>query len=90
VFCGFMKRNCQLQLSKTSGMSMDDIRQMLKASEVDMQSLKRLVVLVTVKELVCLVCVRRLLTRCVMHFNTVHGNQLIVPHMNFAYLRTQW
>jgi hypothetical protein len=50
-----MKRNRQLQLSETSDVSMDDIRQLLKASQVDMQSLNRLVVLVTVKELVCLV-----------------------------------
>jgi hypothetical protein len=26
---------------------------------------------------------------CVMLFNAVHGNQLVVPHMNFAYLRAQ-
>jgi hypothetical protein len=47
-----MKRNRQLQFSESSDVSMDSIRQMLKASQVGMQSLKRLVMLVTVQELV--------------------------------------
>jgi hypothetical protein len=51
----FMKRSRHLQFSETSDVSMDDIRQMLKASQVGIQSLKRLVMLVTVEELVGLV-----------------------------------
>jgi hypothetical protein len=50
-----MKRNRHLQFSETSDVSMEDIRQMSEASQVDMQSIKRLAVLVTVKELVGLV-----------------------------------
>jgi hypothetical protein len=51
VCFGFMKQTRHLQFSETSDVSMDDIRHMLKASQVGMQSLKRLAMLVTVKEL---------------------------------------
>jgi hypothetical protein len=50
-----MKQNRHLQPNETSDVSVDDIRQMLKASQVGMQSSKRLAVLVTVEELAGLV-----------------------------------
>jgi hypothetical protein len=51
----FTKQNRHLQFSETSDVSMDDIRQMLNASQVGMQSLKKLAMLVTIQELVGLV-----------------------------------
>jgi hypothetical protein len=50
-----MKRNGHLQISETSDVSMNGIRQMIKASQVGMQSLQGLAMLVTVKEPVGLV-----------------------------------
>lgn len=48
---GFIKRNRHLQFSETPDESMDNIRQTLEASQVGMQSSKRLAMFVTVKEL---------------------------------------
>jgi hypothetical protein len=46
-----MKRNGHLQFSETSDVSMDDIRQMSESSQVGMQSLKGLAMLVIMKEM---------------------------------------
>lgn len=58
---------------------MDDIHKILKASQVGMQSLERLTMLVTVNEPVGLVCVRGLLTLCLTLLDAVCRNQPVVP-----------
>jgi hypothetical protein len=55
VSFSFKKRNRHLQFREISDVSTDNIRQMLKVSQVGMQSLQRLAMLVTVKELAGLV-----------------------------------
>jgi hypothetical protein len=47
-----MKRNRHSEFSEISDVTMDDIRQMLKVSQADMQSLRRQAMLVAVKVLV--------------------------------------
>jgi hypothetical protein len=50
-----MKRNRHLEFSEISDVTMDDMREILKVSQADMQSLKRQALLVAAKVLVGLV-----------------------------------
>lgn len=84
AFCSVREQNHQLKFNKGSEMSINQICQMLKASDIDMQ---RLAVLVTLKELVGLMWLTRLnaMRNALQHslWKSTHSE------MNFTYLRAQ-